>query len=421
MKTRLVDVGRRLLAFAAMGLAILAGCSREESANLTRTERLRLTIDPRVGEYMARSEVALSQGNYNLALAMTDSVVLAEPTLADPYFMRGRIFGRLNLPEQALTAYRAALELDPEYRGAWYNMGLLAFKGGRLREAVDFMRREEKILPTDFLYVELGKIYARLGEPDSARSAYERAIGLNPSNASAHMWLGQLMEEIGDLDAALDHSLTGARIKPGDREYEYLIGSLYLRKGDNEKAIEFLAPVADALPHHQGAQYNLGQALLRLGREEEARPHLARADSAQQRQQTVNEAQAAVEIDPDNRDKWVQLSDALWNIGRQAEAIDAYQVAISIDPLNFAMQTNLANLLVQNGQVEAGISRYQSILRIRPEMVDTWLNLGVAYANAGLHDDARATWERGLEIDPGNRKLQQYLRDLRELENKGGN
>jgi tetratricopeptide (TPR) repeat protein len=400
----------------AMIVAIAGGCARDEAQELTRTERLRLKIDPRVGAYMARSQSALEQGNYNLALALTDSVLAVEPVLADPHFLRGRILSLLNLPEQALASYQTVIELDPEYRGAWYDMGLIAFRGGRLREAVEFLQNEERIEPTDFLYLELGKVYARLGEPDSARMAYEKSIVLNPSNASAHMWLGQLMEETGDLDAALAHSLEGARIKPGDHEYEYIIGSLYFRQGDNEKAIEYLKPVADALPWHQGAHYNLGQALLRTGRDAEARTHLARADEAQQMQQAVNDAQSAVQTDPENRDKWVHLSDVQWKVEQYEKAIDAYSVALSLDPTNFAMQTNLANMLVQSGNIEAGISRYQSILRIRPEMVEAWLNLGVAYANAGQYADARATWEKGLEIDPQNRSLRQYLAELKKIE-----
>ncbi len=406
----------------AVGLVLVVvlagGCARDEAAELTRTERLRLKIDPRVGAFMARSQAALEQGNYNLALALTDSVLAVEPVLADPHFLRGRIFSLLNLPEEALLSYKTVIELDPGYRGAWYDMGLIAFRGGRLREAIEFLENEERIEPTDFLYLEKGKVYARLGEADSARMAYEKSIELNPSSASAHMWLGQLMEETGDLNAALAHSLEGARIKPGDHEYQYIIGSLYFRMGDNEKAIEYLEPAADALQWHQGAHYNLGQALLRTGREDEARPHLARADSAQQMQQAVNDAQSAVETDPNDRDKWVHLSNVQWKLGQYQKAIDAYNIALSIDPANFAMQTNLASMLVQSGDVAAGISRYQSILRLRPEMVETWLNLGVAYANAGQYADARASWEKGLEYDPQHRQLQKYLADLAALEQK---
>ncbi|MEZ4700008.1 MAG: tetratricopeptide repeat protein [Rhodothermales bacterium] len=398
------------------GMLVLGGCARDEATELTRTERLRLKIDPHVGQLMARSQAAFAQNNFNLALALTDSVIAVEPVLADPYFMRGRIFSRLNLPEQALESYHAVLNLDPEYRGAWYDMGLIAFKGGRLREAVEFMQNEESLDPTDFLYLEMGKIYARLGEPDSARMAYEKAIDLNPGNASAHMWFGQLLEETGDLDAALEQSLEGARIKPNDPEYEYIIGSLYFRKGDNEKAVEYLKPVADELPWHQGAHYNLGQALLRLGREKEAQPYLERADAAQQMQQAVNDAQAAVETDPDDRDKWVHLSEVLWKVDQKDKAVEAYSVALSIDPANFAMQTNLANMLVQKGDVEAGISRYHAILRIKPEMVDTWYNLGVAYANEKMYADARKSWEKALEYDAGNRKLRDALKQLAELE-----
>ncbi len=413
-----MNQGIRWVIGLALIVGIAGGCARDEAQELTRTERLRLKIDPRVGAYMARSQAALEQGNFNLALALTDSVLAVEPVLADPYFLRGRIFSLINLPEQALESYQMVLQLDPQYRGAWYDMGLIAFRGGRLREAVEFLQNEELVEPTDFLYLELGKVYARLGEPDSARMAYEKSIEINPTNASAHMWLGQLMEETGDLDAALAHSLEGARIKPGDHEYEYIIGSLYFRLGDNEKAIEYLKPAAEALPWHQGAHYNLGQALLRTGRDAEARPHLARADEAQQMQQAVNDAQSAVQTDPENRDKWVHLSDVQWKVGQYQKAIDAYSVALSLDPTNFAMQTNLASLLIQSGDVAAGISRYQSILRIRPEMVETWINLGVAYANAGQYADARATWERGLELDPQNRQIKKNLADLAALEAK---
>jgi predicted Zn-dependent protease len=205
-------------------------------------------------------------------------------------------------------------------------------------------------------------------------------------------------------------------MKPDDPDYRYIIGTIYLRQGDHAKAIEYLKPIAEDMVWHQGTQYNLGQALIRAGQQDEAQYYLARADSAQQLQQAVNEARNAVNADAQNRDLWVDYSQLLWKKGDQDEAIQAYQVALSIDPYNFAMQNNFANMLIQSGRKDEGIRRLQSIIRVRPEIADTWLNLGAAYANDGLHDEARATWEEGRNQNPDDPRFASFLRQLAELE-----
>lgn len=399
-------------------LLVLTGCggSDDEGLQLTRTEQLRLQLDPQIGSYMARSEMALKQGNYVMALALVDSVELLVPDLADAPFMRGRIFGKINQLEQSSIAYQQALALDPEYKGANHNMGLNAYQSGLLRQAVDFYKQEEAIEPTSVVFLEMGKTYAKLGEPDSARMAYERAIEMDPENASAHMWLGQLMEEMGELDKALDYSLKGAALKPDNPDYEYIIGSIYLRKGDNDKAIEYLKPVAEKKQWHQGAQYNLGQALMRSGAQQEAQIYLAQADSAQQMQQALNEARDAVNTNPGSRDAWVTYAELQWKVDDKNEAINSYQVAISIDPGNFAMQNNLANMLIQNDRKDEGIRRLQAMLRLKPDLVDGWLNLGAAYANDGYLEEARTVWTKGLEFNPNDHRLTGFLRQLDQME-----
>ena len=405
-----------LLKHAVAGLAciVFIGCNTDGSrvSDLTKTEQLRLQLSPEVGSYMARSELALQNGNINLSFALVDSAEALAPALADVAYMRGRLYRRINDMELSSTSFLRALELDPEYKGAWYSVGMNAFQTGRLQEAVGYYRQEEELHPEAIVYLALGKAYARLGEPDSARIAYEMAIEMDPSDASTYMWLGQLYEETGDLDKAIEYSLKGAEIKPGDPEYEYILGSQYLRIGDLDRAIEYLEPVAGKLLYHQGVQYNLGQALMRRGEQQRAQAHLALADSAQQLQQAVNEAQNAINSNPSDRDSWVEKSQLLWKMGQREEAIADYMVATNIDPTNLAMQSNLAMMMVQHGDFEQGIARFEQILQMRPDLTEVWANLGAAYANNGQFDEARAVWEQGLSIDPGNAQIKQFMEQL---------
>ncbi len=398
-------------------LFFATGCgSSEEEPQLSKTEVLRLKLSPVIGGFMGQSELAFQNGNYNVAMAYLDSVEVRAPELADVYFMRGRVFTKMNQLPQSQEAYQKAISLDPEYKGAHHNMGVNYFRRGLLRQAIDSFNAEEEIQPTTQLYLELGKCYAKLGEPDSARTAYEDAIRLDSNNPTVYMWLGQLLEETGDLEEALEYSLKGAALRPEDSDYEYVIGTLYYRLGQTEKAIEYLKPVAEEQPWHQGAQYNLGQALLRLGQEEEAQVYLALADSAQQMQQAINEAENGINSDPNNIEAWIALASLLWDSGQQNKAIESYRNAVNLEPNNLAMQNNLANMLVESGEVAAGVQLYQRILNVRPDLVEVWVNLGAALANNKQYQEARFSWEMALERDPGNQSVKSMLRQLDQLE-----
>ena len=408
------DMIRAFQLAAVTAFVVLAGCSGSET-ELTRTERQRRALPPSVQNLMIESEQAYESGGYLQALALTDSVEQFAPDLADIDFLRGGIYTKLSRLDVAEKAYRATLEKDPEYAGAHLNLGILQARQGNLRDAVAEYKMEEELNPHSGLYVEMGRAYAQLGVADSAMMAYEKAVELDSTNASALMWLGQLHEEMGDFETALAYSRRGAALHPEDLDYQYIIGSQLFRSDSVEAALDYLRPVADARPWHHGAQYNAGQALMRLGREDEARNYLADAEQAQQWQQAVNESMEAVERNPDDLQTWLRLAEAHRNAGMYERAIDAMKAAITMQPTNMALQTNLATLLLESGDVDAATRTYQAIVRYDPTLTEAWLNLGVAQGNAGKYAEARQAWLKVLEIEPGNRQAQRYLAQLRQL------
>lgn len=418
MQERMMSTRKKLFAACVLGFVLcFTGCNTgSDGPSLGKTEALRLTLPPEVGRFMSRSERSFQQGNHNLAMTYLDSATAIEPDLADIYFMRGRIFAQMNRWEQSQMAYQDVLKRDAGYKGAHHNMGVNFFRRGLFRQAVAAYKAEEEILPTTQLYLELGKAYSKLGEPDSALAAFEESIVLDTENPTAYMWLGQLMEETGELEKALEYSLKGAELRPDNNDYAYIIGTLYNRMGDTDKAIEYLEPVAEAQPWHQGAQYNLGQALLRVGEQQKAEFYLAQADSAQQLQQAINEAENGINAEPDNPVAWVTLANLLWRSRQYEKAIDSYQNGITMDPTNLAMQNNLANMLVEAGRLEEGIQQYQRILNFQPEAIEVWINLGAVLANNKRYEEARFAWEMALEKDPENVSVKSFLRQLESLE-----
>lgn len=391
---------------------VVSGCQEEASI----AEKQRILLPPQMANYMVEAEKAFTRGVYEVALAYTDSVEAYAPDLADLHFLRGKIYTQLNQLQVAQAAYQAVLEIDPKYAGARFDMGLNSFRRGKLRDAVNYYRDEEsEIAPTTALYHELGRTYAKLGVPDSAEAAYMQALELDPEHATTYMWLGQLLEETGNLEEALEMSMAGLELRPDDLDYQYIVGTQYFRIDSADAARTYLEPVAQKWSWHHGAQFNLGQAYMRLGMESEAEVYFERAEQAQQLQQRVNEAQNAINNDPNSPANWVELGNRLRESKKYAQAIEAYKNGLSLylpPELALSMQTNLATLYLECGDPQEATKRLEAILRADPDLITARLNLGIAYAQTGMAERARAEWMEVLEKEPSQRIAQNFLKQL---------
>lgn len=410
-RKRVLSVGW-LLTFV---LAISAiGCGSEDDG-LTPTERQRRLVGPIVGEYLVDGQRAFERGSYTYALAMTDSAEQYAPDLADLHFLRGNVYMKLNRLGIAEAAFRRVMAVDPQYRGARFNLGLIAYRQDKLRDAIDWFKKEDDLESMSNVSLELGRAYARLGEPDSAQAAYEQAIRLDSTNSTAMMWLGQLYEELGEMDRALEVSKAGLKLRPDDADYKYVVGSLLFRLGRVDDAEPYLRSVAAERPWHHGAQFNMGQLMMRLGEEKEANAYFTQADSAQQVQKRLSDAEENIGRKPDDLEHWVNMAMLLREIGDLERAIEALKIGVTLEPRNLHLQNNLSLLLMENEEFDAAIGRYRAILDVDSTLVEVWLNLGAAYANAGYREEARRAWEKVQELHPGHPAAREYLARISEI------
>lgn len=404
--------------FISCTVVFAAGCSGAGDEGPTQTEKVRQSVSPKVGTFLLKAQRAYKHGVYNAALMFADSAKQHAPELTDIPFLQARIYTELKQVDRANRLYKQVLSQDSLYQGAWLNLGINQMRQGDLRDALKSFKKEQAHYPTASVWLEVGRAYAKLGKSDSARKAYAQSIQLDSTNATALMWMGQLLEEMGEMEKAVEYSRQGLALAPDDRNYQYIIGSQLSRLGQEEEAAEYLQPVAEAWPWHHGAQYNLGQALMRLGQEEQANHYLERADSAQTMHHEVEKISDAIEGNPQNGMKWVEMGDALRKVGRIEEAVDAYQVAASLMPRNLGLQSNLANLVSQKGDLKDAAARYRAILRVDPSLADVWLNLGVVYAQDKRMDRARKAWKQALQHEPGHPKAQAYLAKLASMQER---
>ena len=369
-------------------------------------------IDPAVAGLIFQAETAFRNGYYNAALAITDSSLVNSPHSADIHFLRGRVFTKLARLNEAEVAYRTVLSLNPNYQGAWFNMGTNSIRQDDLPAAIAHYKSEMLLYPSARTMVQIGRAYADLGKIDSATFAYEDAIKTDSNNAAAYMRLGHLYKDRGDITKAIEYATIGLDLDPENLDYKYIIGSLLLLNEEPKASLPFFRAVASKRPWHYWAHHNLGQALYRIGDETQGQHYMDLAKELQKGIQEVENWRNLANMNPDQLMLWVNLGNSLKNMGRIQEAKDAFLVALSISPMSFALQNNIANLCLMDGDTVQAINRYKTILSFDSTLVDIWLNLGVVHASSGRINDARQAWMKGLEYDSDNATIKDYLETL---------
>lgn len=187
------------------------------------------TIEPLVGGWQARAEAGqrpdvarlfVSLGFAYQELGQSERAVTsleqARRFSSDPsiLFQLGSVFERQKRYEQAERTFRETLAADPRHAPTLNYLGyMLADRGERVEEAVDYIKRALEIEPDNPSYLDsLGWAYYKLSRLELAEPPLRRASEELPTNSVVQDHWGDLLFKLGryrDAIAAWQRSLAG--------------------------------------------------------------------------------------------------------------------------------------------------------------------------------------------------------------------
>jgi TolB-like protein/lipoprotein NlpI len=172
--------------------------------------------------------------------------------------------------EAAEAAYQRALELNPNYPGAYDLYGNLLHTGlGRLEEALALRRKAVELNPlSTYSIVQVGWNLNGLGRFDEGLTWLKKAFEVDPGYSYTLWSLGHYHWLIsGDYGEAVRWYRKAISADPGDAWSSDQLGELFMDLGDSDRAERWIHRANELSPESWIA--NIGMLLLHLYRGEE--------------------------------------------------------------------------------------------------------------------------------------------------------
>jgi tetratricopeptide (TPR) repeat protein len=290
--------------------------------------------------------------------------------------------GRLT---DAVSHYRKAIELAPNYHETYNNLGDVFLDQLQFGEAVTCYRRAVELAPhLPRGHFMLGKALQDQGHLDEAIICYRNAIKLHPNLPKGYYNLGFALAAQGQLDEAISCYRSAVDLKPDFVEAHNILGSALAEQGQLNEAISFYRTAIGLNQEFSDAHNNLGVALAEQGRLDEA----------------IACYHSALSIKPDFLGAHNNLGNALRNQGRLDEAVVCYARALDLKPDFFEAHNNLGATLAEQGRLDEALSCYRKALDLQPEFWNSHFNLGNALREVGRLDEAVVCYGSAIDFNP---------------------
>lgn len=307
-------------------------------------------------------EAYTNAGRHDEALSACKKALIIDPNHIQANNNIGTVYARKGMLDEAIRSFRKTLVLRPRYAKGHFNLGLLFYRKGDLESAVYEFKEALSISPPNYAEVcsNLGIAYSAMGKFDEAVTQYKRALDINPFYAGVY----------------------------------FNLGVIYANRGEFEKAINEYKRALALKPQDTAALNNLAVAYIQIGEIDKA----------------IAELQKAVAGNPDSGDAYFNLGFAYAKRGDFNSAINEYRQALAKGLAKADLNSNLGNIYLHLGMVDEAINEYRQALALQEDFAGAHNNLAMAYfrkkeyALAIKHADRAAAL--GLNIDPA------FLKDL---------
>lgn len=181
-----------------------------------------------------------------------------EPDHSVAWFSIGRAHGGLNQPDQAIAAYRQALQINPDDASAWYNLGHSYDDIKRYDDAITAYRQVIRIDPDNIkAWSNIGISYSGLKRYDEAITAYRQVLRIDPEAIPAWNNLGIIYSDLKRYDNAIAAFHEVLRINPKDAKAWKNLGIIYYMSGNTSAALRATKSLRTLDPDRADELFNL--------------------------------------------------------------------------------------------------------------------------------------------------------------------
>ena len=162
---------------------------------------------------------------YQEAIARYEKAIELDPSYATAYYNLGNTYKDLNQYQEAIALYEKVIELDPSYAKAYNNLGNTYKALKQYQEAITSYQKAIDLQPDNVYFrTQLGSVLTKQKQYEGAIASYQKAIELSPEYCYAHDRLGWVYLLNNQLDNAqqafekaieLDDKTTSSRFNLG--------------------------------------------------------------------------------------------------------------------------------------------------------------------------------------------------------------
>ncbi|MBD2593763.1 tetratricopeptide repeat protein [Nostoc spongiaeforme FACHB-130] len=346
-----------------------------------------------VNRINANNAVELSkQGNtlfelqrYQDALSVYKQAVDIKPDYAQGWNGQGKTLFKLKQYDAALTAYEKAIQIQPDYVDAWSGRGLTLQKLQRYPEAIAAF---DKALQLHDDYPEVwnakGEVFSELKQYDNAIKAYNKAIDLKTDYVEAWYSKGLAWQNLKNYEEAIAAYDQALEIKSDYYQAWYNRGNALVNLNRYEDAFTAYDKTVQYQPSYYPAWLSRGNVLITLRRYAEA----------------VESFNQVIKNDADNYQAWYNIGWSKHQLQRYTEAIAAYNKAASIKRNDDQLWYSLGNSQYNLQKYAEAIAAYNRALRYNPKHYETWYSRGNALLNLNRHQEAIASYNQAIKYKP---------------------
>ena len=246
----------------------------------------------------------------------------------------------------------------------------------------------------------LGHAYRSAGEQRRAIAAFERALEIDPIDATTLVWLAETNLDDGRAAEAGELFLEAAAALPSSAAPRFGAGRAALARQSYREAVDHFEAALALEPGASAIRYPLAMTYRTLGDAQAAQSNLEQRgdvwpvldDPLMQTQPELLETVTAFEI---------RGLDALAAADWEAAAT-AFRGGLELEPDDPALRHRLGTALYAAGNVASAIEEFEEVTRRSPDFTDAHVSLGTILSVQGAYDRAIERFSVALESDPNS-------------------